>query len=139
MATTSAPQVLMGFDFGQKRTGVAVGQSLTGTANGVTTLACKQGKPNWQVLDALVEEWKPDAFVVGIPVHMDGTEQDMTKAAKKFANRLNGRYNLKIFEAEERLSSMEAEQNLGANPKPEEIDREAARLILEAWLSTSDR
>lgn len=134
-APISPPEVVLGFDFGQKRTGVAVGQSVTATATGLTTLPCKQGKPDWPTLDALVKEWQPDAFVVGIPVHMDGTEQDMTRAAKKFGNRLSGRYHLTVYEAEERLSSMEAEQNLGANTAPADIDREAARLILQAWLN----
>jgi len=131
-----APQTLLGFDFGKKRTGVAVGQSLTGTATGLTTLQSQRNKPDWSAIEALIKEWQPNALVVGIPVHMDGKEQDMTLAARKFARQLEGRFQLPVHEADERLSSAEAELSLGSNAEKEDIDREAARIILQSWLGS---
>lgn len=125
---------LLGFDYGRLRTGVAVGQTLTGTASALVTLQARNNKPDWDGIDKLVEEWQPDGLVVGVPVHMDGTEQEMTAAARKFGRQLKARYNLPVYEADERLSSAEAEQNLGGGQDKAAIDREAARLILQAWL-----
>ncbi|MCK4743511.1 MAG: Holliday junction resolvase RuvX [Sulfuriflexus sp.] len=132
----SAPQTLLGFDYGEKRTGVAVGQSLTSTATGLTTLHSKQQKMDWPAIEALIKEWQPDALVVGIPVHMDGTEQPMTLAARKFSRQLHGRFQLPVFEAEERLSSVEAEEYLGSTEDKAAIDKEAARIILQSWLNS---
>ncbi|WP_172597576.1 Holliday junction resolvase RuvX [Sulfuriflexus mobilis] len=128
------PQTLLGFDYGRLRTGVAVGQTLTGTASALTTLNARQNKPDWDGIDKLIREWQPDGLVVGVPVHMDGTEQEMTKTARKFGRQLKARYNLPVYEADERLSSAEAEHNLGSGQDKAAIDREAARLILQAWL-----
>lgn len=132
----STPQTLLGFDYGEKRTGVAVGQSLTSTATGLTTLHSKQQKIDWPAIEELIKEWQPDALVVGIPVHMDGTEQAMTLAARKFSRQLHGRFQLPVFEAEERLTSVEAEQSLGNNQDKAAIDQEAARIILQSWLNS---
>ncbi|MDT8403138.1 Holliday junction resolvase RuvX [Sulfuriflexus sp.] len=129
------PQTLLGFDYGRLRTGVAVGQTLTGTATALVTLQSRHHKPDWDGIDRLIREWQPDGLVVGIPVHMDGTEQEMTKTARKFGGQLKARYNLPVYEADERLSSAEAEQNLGGGQDKAAIDREAARLILQAWLN----
>jgi putative Holliday junction resolvase len=128
------PDTLLGFDYGRLRTGVAVGQTLTGTASALVTLNSRNNKPDWDGIDKLIQEWQPDGLVVGVPVHMDGTEQEMTRAARKFGRQLKARYNLPLYEAEERLSSAEAEQNLGGSQDKAAIDREAARLILQAWL-----
>jgi putative Holliday junction resolvase len=127
-------QTLLGFDYGRLRTGIAVGQTLTGTASALVTLKSRNNKPDWDGIDKLVKEWQPDGLVVGVPVHMDGTEQEMTAAARKFGRQLKARYNLPVYEADERLSSAEAEQNLGGGQDKAAIDREAARLILQAWL-----
>ena len=129
-----SPRTLLGFDFGRLRTGVAVGQSLTRTATALTTLEAKNNKQDWQAIDALVKEWQPDALVIGVPLHMDGSEQEMTGAARKFGRQLKARYNLPVHEADERLTSVEAEHNLGSATDKQAIDQEAARLILQAWL-----
>lgn len=129
------PRTLLGFDYGRLRTGVAVGQTLTGTASALVTLHSRGTKPDWDGIDKLISEWQPDALVVGVPVHMDGTEQEMTAAARKFGRQLKARYNLPVYEADERLSSAEAEQNLGSSLDKAAIDREAARLILQGWLN----
>lgn len=128
-------QTLLGFDYGRLRTGVAVGQTLTATASALVTLTARNNKPDWDGIDKLIKEWQPDGLVIGVPLHMDGTEQEMTKAAQKFGRQLKARYNLPVYEADERLSSAEAEQNLGSGQDKAAIDREAARLILQAWLN----
>ncbi len=79
---------ILGFDFGTKRIGVAVGQTVTHDATPLTTLAAKQGVPDWHAVKQLVDTWQPKALVVGIPLNMDGTEQRLTTLARGFANAL---------------------------------------------------
>jgi len=92
----SNPRTLLGFDFGLKNIGVAVGQELTGTANALTVIKAQDGKPNWNDIEKLISEWKPQLLIVGLPLNMDGTEQAMTAASRKFGNRLNGRFQLPV-------------------------------------------
>jgi putative Holliday junction resolvase len=73
----------LGFDFGAKNIGIAVGQDLTKTANPLTVIKAKDGKPQWEEIQDLIDQWKPDILIVGLPLNMDGTEQAMTQAAKK--------------------------------------------------------
>src|SRR5210317_2145775 len=116
MATSPAIfKTLLGFDYGRKRIGVAVGQQVTQSATALTTVSARDGKPDWPAITRLIEEWKPDALVVGIPYHMDGSEQDMTRAAQRFCRQLEGRYRLPVHPADERLSSFIVESNLPAN------------------------
>ena len=138
------PRVILGFDFGEKRIGVAVGQELTGTARGIATLISKNRKPDWEAISRIIEQWHPNLLVVGRPVHMDGTEQEITHLAYRFGNRLSGRYNLPVEHVDERLSSYEAEQELSEesgrrNHNPEDIDRRAAEKILQSWLDSQSR
>ena len=121
--------IIMGFDFGTTKIGVAVGQSVTRTATALTTVKARQGKPDWPVIDQLVAEWKPALFVVGLPLNMDDSESEMSAAAEKFARRLNGRYQLETIMVDERLSTFEARGNSTGD-----IDAEAARVILESYL-----
>jgi putative Holliday junction resolvase len=135
---STAINVLLGFDFGTKRIGVAVGQVITGTAQPLTTLASRNMQPDWEKITQLIEQWKPDALVVGIPLHMDGSEQELTHLAKRFGNRLSGRYNLPVYPIDERLSSYEAEQELtqtNGSFVSSDIDRISAKLILQSWLN----
>jgi len=124
---------VLGFDFGMKRIGVAVGQSVTKTANPVTILKAIDGVPDWNQLQTLINQWQPHAFVVGIPLNMDGSEQDTTKAAKRFANKLQGRFNLPVHHVDERLTSVEAKR---LAKKEEPLDAIAAKLIVETWLKS---
>ena len=101
-------KTLLGFDFGTRNIGVAVGQVITRTATALPQLKARDGIPDWSQLAALIEEWQPDGVVVGIPLNMDGTESPMSQRARKFGKRLHGRYNLPFFPADERLSSFEA-------------------------------
>ena len=133
------PISALGFDYGTQRIGVAFGQSLTGTARAVCVLKARDGIPDWAQIENLIAEWKPDIFVVGIPYNLDGSESDLMVRAVKFANRLNGRFNKPSYGMDERLSSIEAaeqilEENRGTK-KRATIDDIAAQIILENWFS----
>jgi putative Holliday junction resolvase len=128
------------FDFGMKRIGVAVGQTLTANARPLMVLSAQNGAPAWDQVSQLIEQWQPQALVVGLPLAMDGTESDITKAAKRFGNRLNGRYHLPVYTMDERLSSMEAEElQKSGGVKTESVDSLAAAIILESWLAEYKR
>lgn len=126
---------VLGFDFGTQRIGVAAGQGITATAHAVAVLPARDGKPDWQAVTRLLAEWRPEALVVGLPLNMDGTEQELTRLARRFGRQLAGRYNLPVYEMDERLTSVEARQNLGRYHPDTAVDDEAARLILESWLA----
>ena len=139
-----AARTLLCFDYGLKRIGVAVGQELTGTASALTTVAARDGKPDWDAISRLFEEWRPDAVVVGLPLNMDGTDHELSRRARRFGNQLHGRYNLPAHLIDERLSSLEAESLLkgGLRQKArhkEDIDKLAAQVILETWLAEQPR
>ncbi|MET0118810.1 MAG: Holliday junction resolvase RuvX [Sedimenticola sp.] len=127
---------LLGFDYGPSKIGVAVGQTLTGSATPLDTLRSVQEKPDWEGISRLIEEWKPEALVVGLPFNMDDTEAEIAPRARRFARQLEGRYHLPVHMADERLTSLEAKRQLGRKPKKiEELDAIAAKLILETWLT----
>ncbi|MEO9274376.1 Holliday junction resolvase RuvX [Marinomonas sp. 5E14-1] len=133
---------VLGFDFGTTRMGVAIGQSVTGTAQPLDPIKAKDGIPNWDDIAKIVEEWKPDAFVVGLPLDMDSTENEMCQRARKFAKRLHGRFNLPYHMMDERLSSYEAKGQVIArggnrNFKDNSVDGLAAQMILETWFAES--
>ena len=133
------PVSALGFDYGTQRIGVAFGQSLTGTAQRVCVLKARDGIPDWDQIEALIGEWKPNLFVVGIPYNLDGSESELMVRATKFANRLNGRFHKPSYSMDERLSSVEAaelalKENSGAK-KRAAIDDIAAQIILENWFS----
>jgi len=150
---TSPLRTLLAFDYGTKRIGVAVGQELTKTATPLVTLHQAAHDIDWNALDQLVKEWRPDAFVVGLPLHADGSEQAVSHAAKQFGNQLQTRYNLPVYWVDERLTSAEAESMIAASRKDgksgrpsrkraahgriakQHIDSAAARLILESWFN----
>lgn len=129
---------ILAFDFGLKNIGVAVGQSITGTAAPLQALKARDGIPNWEIIANLVKEWQPDAMVVGLPLNMDGTEQEVTLRAKKFARRLEGRYGVKVNTHDERLTTVDAKAELFARGgyqalTKDKIDSISAVLILESW------
>ena len=140
MATSPATfRTLLGFDYGRKRIGVAVGQQLTQSATALTTVSARDGKPDWPAITRLMEEWKPDALVVGIPYHMDGSEQEMTRAAQRFCRQLEGRYRLPVYPADERLSSYIVESGLpGSGKAGQTIDPLSAQVILQDWLQLKE-
>lgn len=127
---------LLGFDYGSHKIGVAVGQTLTRSANPVTTLGNPRGKPDWDRIGGLIGEWQPDALVVGHPFEMTDREANNAEPAKRFARQLAGRYHLPVHMADERLTTREAWMELGpeAQRDPTRVDAYAAKLILETWL-----
>ncbi|MBF6057812.1 Holliday junction resolvase RuvX [Thiomicrorhabdus heinhorstiae] len=125
--------VVFGFDFGLKRIGVAVGQTITQTASPEAIVASKNGKPDWDHITKLFEKWQPKAIVVGLPMRLDGSEQALTQPARKFGQRLSGRYHCPLFFIEEQLSSIEAESR---DLKNRHIDDHAAQILLENWLQS---
>lgn len=128
------------FDYGTKTIGVAVGQSITNTANPLTELRAKDGIPNWSEIELIIREWQPDLVLVGLPLNMDGSYSTLTQRADKFGRRLHGRFGCPVEMADERLSSFEAKgiiiSNTGSrNFKENHIDSLAAKIILEDWFS----
>lgn len=139
MNEAKPPRLLLGFDYGSKQIGVAVGQVITGQARELCILKAQNGVPDWQKVEALIKEWQPDAIVVGLPLNMDGSKSEMSDRAEKFARRLNGRFNLPVHTHDERLTTYEAKgqrlqqgQNSGYRERP--VDALAAALLLQGWL-----
>lgn len=127
---------LLGFDYGGKRIGVAVGQTLTGTARPLTSVRVKNAVPDWEAIARLIRTWEPDALVVGWPLNMDGTEQASTQAARHFQQQLQNRFHIPVHTADERLSTREAKARLASRGTPEaDDDPVAAQIILETWFS----
>jgi putative Holliday junction resolvase len=126
---------LLGFDFGPRKIGVAVGQKVTGSASALTTIRSRRDKPDWERIGQLVGEWRPQAAVVGLPFNMDDTEGEVAPGARRFARQLQGRFGLEVHLVDERLTSLEAQRQLGRDAASREaIDAMAAKLILETWL-----
>lgn len=134
--------IFLAFDFGMRRIGVAVGQRLTATATPLAPLYAKEGEPKWEEIANLIKRWEPAALVVGVPVHLDGTEQKITLAAQQFIAKLHKRFGLPVYAAEERLTTKAARERIfdagGYRAlQQESVDSLAAKLILEEWMSMS--
>ncbi|WP_438864502.1 Holliday junction resolvase RuvX [Neptunicella sp.] len=132
-------QTLLGFDFGTKSIGVAVGQQITATAAPLEALKAQDGIPDWAEVEKIFNEWQPSGIVVGLPLNMDGTNQHTTFAAKKFANRLHARFKVPVETCDERLTTADAKSRLfelGGYKKltKGKIDSVSACLILESWM-----
>lgn len=133
---------LLAFDFGTKSIGVAIGQQLTGTARPLAALKAQDGTPDWNKIEALLKEWQPDRVVVGLPLNMDGTEQPLTARARKFANRIHGRFGVQVDLHDERLSTIEARAELFERGgfralSKGSVDSLSAVIILESWFENS--
>jgi putative Holliday junction resolvase len=134
---------LLAFDYGTKNIGVATGQTITSSANSLTPLKAKDGIPDWTHIEKLIQEWKPDLVLVGLPLNMDDSESELSARARKFANRLHGRFGVQIEMIDERLTSFEAKgevMNRGGSRdyKNNPVDSIAARLILESWFERNN-
>ncbi len=131
--------VFMGFDFGLRRIGVAIGQRLTGRATPLSTLKAEQGVPDWSIIRQLLCQWKPHALIVGLPTALDGSALYTTALAANFADELKRLSGLPTHLVDERLSTVEARSQLFEmggyrKLKKSEIDSLAACIILEQWL-----
>ena len=132
---------LMGFDFGTRSIGIATGQEVTGTASPLTPLKAKEGIPDWVQLEKLLKEWQPDLLIVGLPLNMDGTEQEMTVRARKFGQRLHGRFGFQVEFKDERLTTTDAKARLFEQGGykalgKSRVDAVSAQLILESWMES---
>ncbi|AOJ02753.1 MULTISPECIES: Holliday junction resolvase RuvX [Burkholderia] len=134
-AALSRDATLLAFDYGEKRIGVAVGNLLTRTARALVIVPNLNREHRFKAVGELIAEWKPDALVVGLPLHPDGAPHEMTQQAKRFGNQLNGRFNLPVSWVDERYSSVEARADLRAHGSgADRVDAEAARIILQQYL-----
>ena len=129
---------LLAFDFGERRIGVAVGETATRIANPLTTIAASGNDARFDAIEKLVREWQPQGFVVGRPRHADGAEHPVARLATRFARRLAGRYALPVVLVDETLTSREAESTLRAtragSARAGDVDALAASLILQTFL-----
>ncbi|MBA6289467.1 MULTISPECIES: Holliday junction resolvase RuvX [unclassified Colwellia] len=136
--TAIGERTILGFDFGKKYIGVAVGQEITGLASPLGSVKARDGIPDWDKMTKFMQEWQPDFVVVGLPLNMDGSEQPLTHDAKKFGNRVSGRFGVKVEFQDERLTTATAKEALFAeggyrNLKKDNIDAASAKLIIESY------
>jgi putative Holliday junction resolvase len=139
---SAKPGTVLAFDFGEKRIGVAVGDTQTSLAHPLTTLAAEDNRARFSAIGALIEEWQPTLLVVGLPAHADGTEHETSRLCRRFAQRLEGRFGIRVQLVDERLTSWAAEAALrGAGVRGAKLkgalDQAAAREILAAYFATS--
>lgn len=135
-------KTIIAFDFGTKSIGAAIGQTITRTARALPAFKAQDGIPQWDKIEALFKQWQPNLVVVGLPLNIDGTEQDVTRLARKFANRIHGRFGLPVALQDERLSTVEAKSALfdsgGYRALTKgKIDSTAAVIILESWFENN--
>jgi putative holliday junction resolvase len=133
---------VLAFDFGEKRIGVAVGETMLSTAHALITICAETNEMRFTEIEKLLKEWQPSLLIVGLPTYLDGTEHALTKLAKKFAQRLEGRFNLPVMMMDERLSSFEASQHLSnksikSRDQKAIIDAVAAQVILQSFFDSS--
>ena len=146
MHNLNGHQTILAFDYGLKQMGVATGQTLTGSARGLCILKAHDGIPNWDEVSKLLNEWTPDLVLVGLPLNMDASESELSRLARKFARRLQGRFNANVLMVDERLTSQDAkalireENNESKKGRTDltKIDHLAAALILQSWLDQPD-
>lgn len=132
---------VLAFDFGEKRIGVATGETLLASAHPLTVIHAESNDDRFAAIGKLIDEWRPVQLVVGLPTHADGTPHDMTRLATKFAERLQRRFKLPVALADERLTSLDAEARLretGRNSRSAKplLDAVAAQLILQTWFES---
>jgi putative Holliday junction resolvase len=123
----------LAFDHGQRRIGVASGNTLLMQGQPLKTLLRPRGTPTdeFDAIQALIQEWQPDGLVVGVPFHPDGAEHDNTHRCRRFARQLHGRFRLPVHEVDERYTTTEV---LAAGADPQDADAAAAAVILEQYL-----
>lgn len=131
--------IILGFDFGLKRIGVAIGQSITQSANPLVVLAAKNGVPNWVEIKKLIEEWGVDTLIVGLPLNMNGTEQPITERARLFGQQLEAQFHLPVYFVDERLTTVAARDSMHNTLKGaarfDRADSMSAKLIIESYFN----
>lgn len=140
--------IALGFDYGSQRIGVAVGQTLTTSAQPLTTVLVKNQEPDWASISALIKEWQPQVLVVGLPIRADGYDNEITGDIRQFCEQLQNRYQLPVHTIDETLSSVAAAERIFASHilrrkhakmikylEKGSIDAVAAQIILESWFT----
>ena len=144
MPESSRPKIVLAFDFGRRRIGVACGDTVSRSASVLEAVPADAAGPRWPVIAALMREWQPDMAVVGLPYNVDGSDSAMTGAARTFAAELARRFGIEVVMVDERYSSLEAEARLQAARESglrrrrvakSDVDAAAACVILERWFS----
>jgi putative Holliday junction resolvase len=144
MPESGRPKVVLAFDFGRRRIGVACGDTVSRSAVGLQAVPADDAGPRWEVIASLMHEWQPDVAVVGLPYNVDGSDSEQTTAARGFAAELARRYALEVAMIDERYSSLEAEARLKSarasglrrrRVAKSDVDAAAACVILERWFS----
>ena len=138
----SEPRIVMAFDFGIKHIGIAIGQEITKTASTFYSIKALEGQPDWNELDDIIHEWKPDLIVVGDPYNMDGSRSKIQDMSDRFSDALYKRYKIQLEKTDERLSSREANerlQNLDIGTKSSSNKHSiSAQVILEDWFRSKE-
>jgi len=133
---SAGPALLLAFDYGTRRIGVALGETVTQSARPLATVAVRGHRPDWEAVGRLIEAWRPQRLVVGLPLDLDGAEQDLSHGARRFGRQLEGRYRLPVDLIDERLTTRVARSRLAeAGRGRDPVDPVAAQLILEGWFS----
>ena len=136
------PTTVIGFDYGARRIGIAVGNAISNSARALNVIANGERGPDWPQIDALLREWRPDALLVGLPLMLDDSEQVNSRAARSFAADLEKRYSVPVILVDERNSSQEAARRFAARraggtarrKHGSTLDAVAAEIIVERWL-----
>ncbi len=133
-------ETIMAFDFGERRIGVAIGETLLGQARALATVAESANDRRFTAIGKLIETWQPGRLVVGLPRHVDASEHDFAARCTRFAHQLEGRYRLPVELADERYSSCTAEAQMTGDKRKNKarLDAEAAAVILQAWFDQHD-
>ena len=143
-STGGTPRVVLAFDFGHRRIGIACGDTVSRTAAPLVAVPVRLGVPRWEVIDSLMRDWQPALVVVGLPYNVDGSDSGMTKDARSFAIELERRYLKQVALVDERYSSREAEARLKSARESglrrrrvvkADVDAAAACVILERWFT----
>jgi putative Holliday junction resolvase len=144
MPESSRPQIVLAFDFGLRRIGVACGDTVSRSAVGLQAVPANAAGPRWELIASLMRDWQPDMAVVGLPYNVDGSDSEQTRNARSFAAELARRFGLEVAMVDERYSSLEAEARLKAARESgvrrrryakSDVDAAAACVILERWFS----
>jgi putative holliday junction resolvase len=144
MPESSRPKIVLAFDYGLRRIGVACGDTLSRNASALETVPAGQKGPRWEVIATMMRDWQPDLAVVGLPYNVDDSDSDQTLAARGFAAELTRRFGIEVVMVDERYSSLEAAARLQAARESgllrrrvakSDVDAAAACVILERWFT----
>ena len=128
---------IIAFDYGEKKIGVAVGQTATNTSSPLQIIFNKENNINWVSISSILDEWKPDLILIGKPLNMDGSESEMMKKINKFYIKLKSIYDADIEFVDERLTTFEARQILKDNKQDDNVDAHAAKILIDSWFENS--